>query len=196
MPGSMQKKWAGYTTDVHAAIYVLDAGANEEQWEKSVAAYRKFDDECAKFIDGKPLLVVANKQDLEGARSANQVTEVLGLADRPHCEVLEVTAHPKRHSTGDVDERAERGLMFVVDAIKERYEELRERVAKDEKEREEEAARAKVEREKRVFCTILREKAWCDRGTSISLAMSLFSIALVTISDKWTVKCNSPFLFT
>ena len=39
MPGSMPGKWAGYTTDVHAAVYVVDAAADEEQWDKSVAAY-------------------------------------------------------------------------------------------------------------------------------------------------------------
>ena len=172
MPGSMQKKWEGYTTDVHGAIYVVDAAADEAQWAKSVAAYKKFDAECAKFVDGKPMLVVANKQDLEGARGPEAVSEELGLAGREHTEVLGVTAHPKRHTTGEVDERAERGLMWVVDAIKGRYDELRERVVKDEANREAEEFKAKLEREKRVFCTILRNKAFPEEGEPVE-CMSL-----------------------
>ena len=95
----------------------------------------------------------------------DEVKAALQLGDRPYCAVQAVTGHPKRHSAeGEVDERAEEALLWTVDSIKSRFEELKERVTRDEAVREARELQSRIDKEKRVFCNILRLKAFPEEG--------------------------------
>ena len=68
--------WHSYYADVHACIFVVDAAA-PERFAEAAALLR----EAAKHeaIAGKPLLVLANKQDLPQAASAAEIADALRL---------------------------------------------------------------------------------------------------------------------
>nr|QXF29025.1 Arl13 [Vischeria sp. CAUP Q 202] len=62
--------WASYYHDVHGVIFVIDA-ADHERWLESLDLLNTA--MCHKYLAGKPLLVMVNKQDMRGAKSADMV---------------------------------------------------------------------------------------------------------------------------
>ena len=67
-----------YYAEVYGAIFVVDAADGTRIEEARNALHEAFSD-CR--IQGKPLLVFANKQDKEGAMPASEVVEKLGLTE-------------------------------------------------------------------------------------------------------------------
>lgn len=71
--------WPHYYHDVHGVIYVVDSTDEKSLQETS----RVFGDLIGhKYINGKPLLVMANKQDVAGAKSCDHVVETLHVSSR------------------------------------------------------------------------------------------------------------------
>lgn len=107
-PG-LRSIWDKYFNETHAVMFVLDA-ANSERFEEAKSALDK-------VLGGRelveaPLLVLANKQDVEGAADLQEMTEVLGLGklnSRP-CIVQAVSAYTGQ---GLVD-----GLKWLIEAVK------------------------------------------------------------------------------
>ena len=70
--------WIHYLEDSAAVIYVVDAADTDKFEEIADLIRRNSEYPCMKF---KPVLVLANKQDLEDAFSAEDVEQKLGLSD-------------------------------------------------------------------------------------------------------------------
>ena len=70
--------WRSYTRCTDGIIFVLDSSEEDKFDEAKVELFRTM-----KYQDNSniPLLVLANKQDLQSARSADEVEEALGLKD-------------------------------------------------------------------------------------------------------------------
>ncbi|KAF2366565.1 Small GTP-binding protein domain [Trinorchestia longiramus] len=107
----LQSLWEKYYAECHAVIYVVDS-ADRERMDESKEVFDRMI--CSNNLQGIPLLVLANKQDIPecmGVREVrpvfNQSAELIGRRD---CMVMPVSA-----LTGaGVDE----GLSWLVDCIK------------------------------------------------------------------------------
>lgn len=189
LPGGWTSKWETYLTEVHGVVYVVDSAAEEADFAAAVDAFKgPVMEDNARVVSGKPLLVLANKQDegADKARSGAAVAKALDLAalcgakggdvlagdsdDVVHGAGWRVEAcscHPMKNNPGGeskFDTRIEKGLEWLLESIVDEYEALESRVKIDaaaaERKREEE----KLERKKRVMCKVLREKAFPSDG--------------------------------
>lgn len=186
LPGGWQSKWAGYLGEVHAVVFVVDAAADEAQFEVAKQAFRvavglsdggegdsSGDDDgaakaCARVVSGKPVLVLCNKQDLPGARSTDDVAAAFfeGGGDKhPNMRALECSCHPLRAPGEEFDARLEQGLEKLLSETAQRFEELDARVQSDQARADEARAAEKVERHRRVMTKVLAEKAFPPEGT-------------------------------
>lgn len=68
----LRRIWEKYYDDSHAIIYVVDA-ATRDRFEESRAALEKVLE--SRLLYGAPLLLMANKQDLQGAADAQEMGE-------------------------------------------------------------------------------------------------------------------------
>eukprot|EP00897_Mesotaenium_endlicherianum_P005169 jgi/Mesen1/4680/ME000241S03717 len=101
--------WEKYYEEAHAVLYVVDA-AGQNRFEDAKTALEK----VLRHADltGAPVLVFANKQDLAGAITGDELLkqfELEGLQDRPHM-VKAVSAYD---GSGVRD-----GVLWLVEAMK------------------------------------------------------------------------------
>lgn len=84
--------WDKYYSEAHAIVYVVDA-ANRSRFEESRAALDRMLEH--RELSGAPLLIMANKQDLDGAASSQEVGEVFGVErlEGRQFKVLPVSAY-------------------------------------------------------------------------------------------------------
>lgn len=84
--------WDKYYAESHAIIYVVDA-ASRSRFEESKAALDRV--LASRELLGAPLLVMANKQDLEGAAGAQEVADAFALSrvENRQSKVLPVCAY-------------------------------------------------------------------------------------------------------
>ncbi|KAF4533398.1 hypothetical protein B566_EDAN003691 [Ephemera danica] len=75
---SIRGIWNKYFTDVHGVIFVVDASAVDRFGECSEELERLLQHEK---LAGKPVLLLANKQDLPGAMDELDLVEELGIED-------------------------------------------------------------------------------------------------------------------
>lgn len=69
--------WSEYYHDVHAVLYVFDASLKGADLEDSIALFQST--MMNPSLKDKPLLIVANKQDMKGALTAAQLSAFLDL---------------------------------------------------------------------------------------------------------------------
>ncbi|KAG2439682.1 hypothetical protein HYH02_010563 [Chlamydomonas schloesseri] len=86
--------WDKYYSEAHAVVYVVDA-ANRNRFDESRAALDRVLEN--RELVGAPLLIMANKQDLEGAANAQEVGQIFeverGHAQGRQFKVLQVSAY-------------------------------------------------------------------------------------------------------
>ncbi|KAF3792645.1 ADP-ribosylation factor-related protein 1 [Nymphaea thermarum] len=70
--------WEKYYEEAHAIIYVIDA-ACQQRFEDSKSALEKV--LRHEDLEGAPLLILANKQDIDGAVSADELARYLDLKE-------------------------------------------------------------------------------------------------------------------
>ena len=148
--------WKEYTAEVHACMFVVDAADPSRFDEAREVLHATLADE---FMKRKPLLVFANKQDLDGAASSAALAEALGLATiadvRFH--VVECSAKSGTGEEGAVDPNIAKGLQWLLGAVDSDFRKLNQRVEaegaamreKQEREKEERRKRAAAAREER-----------------------------------------------
>jgi GTPase SAR1 family protein len=76
--------WPGFYTKADAIIYVVDAADQQRYGEASKDVHALMNDD---LLDDKPILVLANKQDLFAAQSGAQVMKALELEGSNPCWV-------------------------------------------------------------------------------------------------------------
>lgn len=132
--------WVHYFHDCHGVIYVVDAAGSPAEVENSLKVLQDVLDHP--YVQGKPVLILANKKDLPGSRGEAVVpTEVLrqltekGVAHR-------VVATCGIREDGDVDDAVE----WLLEMVAQDYEALAARVKRDCELVKEEKARRRAER--------------------------------------------------
>ncbi|XP_059469114.1 ADP-ribosylation factor-like protein 13B [Neocloeon triangulifer] len=153
--------WDKYFADVHGVIYVVDA-SQIDRLEESKAELEKLISH--EKIKGKPVLLLANKQDLPGA------LDELDLVDRLNLEYL-VNAY-KCPTTVETcaailspDPAVQSGFNWLVDAIIKDFTVLDSRVSADVAAQQAEQARLRLERQERVE-KLRRERGAAEEDTA------------------------------
>ncbi|KXZ47991.1 hypothetical protein GPECTOR_31g354 [Gonium pectorale] len=111
--------WDKYYSEAHAIVYVVDS-ANRTRFDESKAALDRMLEN--RELGGAPLLIMANKQDLEGAATSQEVGEVFGISrlEGRQFKVLPVSAY-----TG---QGLKDGVEWLVETVKRTHRALRLRV--------------------------------------------------------------------
>lgn len=156
----LQNIWKNYYSETSGSIFVVDASAHSrlEEAKEVLAGIAEHEK-----MRGKPLLILANKQDSEEALSEDQVGHRLDLDQLlgGHRNLsLVVKCAALRHAGGDrADPAIRRGVKWLLKQIGQDYGRIRERVnadvavqrameAQKRKERSERVRKIKEERER------------------------------------------------
>eukprot|EP00968_Pinguiococcus_pyrenoidosus_P013310 scaffold1213_cov256-Pinguiococcus_pyrenoidosus.AAC.3 len=160
--------WANYYHDVHACVFVLDGAAEPEAFTESLRQLKR----CMNhhFLKFKPVLILANKEDLPEARSSNvirrQLHSAVGVQEGPLVRIFDCVAFPPlADADGAADPRLQEGIGWLMETVADRSRDLFQRVAQDKLKIAEEQKIAQKERERRVFSRTLR-KAFPEAGQS------------------------------
>ena len=148
---------------VHGIIYVVDAAAQDRFEESKETLISTLESEG---IAGKPVLVFANKQDLDGAASGPELTKVLGLLERKDCSHRVSPCIAKPPEGQPVDKRISQSLDWLLNAIDKDYAKLNDRVVTEKAERdrkEKERREAQRKRAEESKAQRLREQAEAER---------------------------------
>ncbi|XP_014244409.1 ADP-ribosylation factor-like protein 13B isoform X2 [Cimex lectularius] len=162
--------WNSYFHDVHGVIFVVDASDRSRLEESRSILESLLRDEK---LSGKPVLVLANKQDKPDALDEIDIVEMLKLeplVNQQKCPTLvEIcTAFPiyLTSRTQQLDQRLLRGYRWLVKQIIHNYMLLNNRVEADMKE---EMERMAILREK------LRQKQEAEKNSESNIQMVLKS---------------------
>lgn len=144
---NIRSVWKKYLAEVHGVVFIVDA-ADPQRFEEAKQALT--DTLTSDYLKDKPLLIMANKQDLATAVSAPEVAKSLGLADIVHNRYNILPCTAKTPAGQPVDTRVGEGMKWLISSIDSIYNKLNPRVQQEaETVRAEEAARKK-EREERM----------------------------------------------
>merc|ERR1711907_398338 len=144
--------WEQYYQDIHAAIFVVDASADESTQKETIEVFSTFSKHEA--IVNKPMLVFSNKQDVDGAISSDDVLGLLGVQNSDSLKCFEsISVTPKNTPENEefTDPRIEKGLEWLLTFVQSQFDHLDARVKADMLKKEEEEKRKRLERERRVL---------------------------------------------
>lgn len=149
--------WGRYYAEVHGVVYVVDA-ADTDRIEEAAACLA--DSLKDPHLDGKPLLVLANKQDLPSAMAEADAAQALGLAsgstmagelgERAFNIVGCTALYELSEEGGRADPRLRRALRWLLGAIGSDWTQLAPRVKSDVVAQKEKDAKELAERKARV----------------------------------------------
>lgn len=144
--------WEQYYHDLHAAIFVVDASADEAAKKETAEVFSAFSKHEA--VVNKPMLLFSNKQDIDGAMTKDAVLELLGLQGSESLKCYE-SASVKPSSVAQdeefVDSRIEEGLEWLLTFVQSQFDQLDARVKAGMLIKEEEEKKKRLERERRVL---------------------------------------------
>ncbi|XP_068612334.1 ADP-ribosylation factor-like protein 13B isoform X2 [Brachionichthys hirsutus] len=154
--------WKNYYSESHGVVFVVDSGDARRIQETRDAMAEVLQHPR---IAGKPVLVLANKQDQEGALAEADIIESLSLEklvneNKCLCQIEPCSAilgYGKK-----LDKSIKKGLKWLLHNIAKDYEAIAERVQKDTDEqraREEQDKEARAERVRRIREEREREEA-------------------------------------
>ena len=121
--------WTQYFHDVHGAVFVVDSGDTHrlEEAKKELHAAA-----AHPMLEGKPLLILANKQDLASALTNDELSRRLDVAE------LSLSRHSVQPCVckpaafgGQVDERIWQGADWLIDSISADWGALSERMERE-----------------------------------------------------------------
>ena len=125
--------WEEYYHDVHGVIYVVDSTFNEDDRKKHVELYHQT--VKSPFLKLKPIIMLANKQDLPSAITGNELLQLVG---DNNLSVFECSAYVNVDNTKnlediviEVDSRLEKAVEYILGNIQSQYDNLNSRVTID-----------------------------------------------------------------
>nr|XP_004663363.2 ADP-ribosylation factor-like protein 13B isoform X1 [Jaculus jaculus] len=189
--------WKNYYAESYGVIFVVDS-SDEERMEET----KETMSEVLRHprISGKPILVLANKQDKEGALGEADVIECLSLEKLVNEHKCLCQIEPCSAVLGygkKIDKSIKKGLFWLLHIIAKDFDALSERIQKDtteqraleEQEKRERAERVRKIREEReqrqqeqTECDGTSDQAELDPGTVI--ANPFQPIAAVIIENE------------
>jgi len=123
----MRDIWVNYYGDVHGVIFMVDA-ADAARMGESAKTFKQI--MSHKLLSNKPVLLVGNKQDVDGAATSEALRSTFGVGALQNVVVSCFSAKAK--SEAEVDERLEPALECLLGVCKDRYDELQQPVTVSE----------------------------------------------------------------
>jgi ADP-ribosylation factor-like protein 13B len=139
--------WPRYFAEVYAAIFVVDAADGARLAEAKEALFSSLDDSR---LSGKPILILANKQDLPNAKPADEIALALGLDKVTKSSYRIIGGVAKSPEGAPMDSGVQKGMKWLTDQIANTYHEMTIRVARESAEQKELEKREADERRARV----------------------------------------------
>jgi small GTP-binding protein len=153
-----RKTQRNYFYDCHAVVYMIDCGATDEKWEDTVALMKET--VSSSYLNGKPFLVLANKQDSSNARGVGAVNSLvnneLQLAKQRPVQVMGCVCSPVENG-GKVDANLDKGLEWLIGRVREDYAALNQRVLDDYKSFQEQLAMEHFEKKKKLLGELIQD---------------------------------------
>jgi small GTP-binding protein len=127
---SIRRIWKTYFADLHGVIYVVDA-ADTARFEEARAVLAQAMADA--HLAGKPLLVLANKQDLPASAPPHAIALALGLTELKDVQynILGCTALCPAGGGQAPDAALGRGLSWLLGCIEAQYPQLQARVEQE-----------------------------------------------------------------
>ena len=137
----------------------MDAStSSEEEIKDNVSVFQSVLNHPS--ISAKPFLVIANKQDIPGASSGEALVDKLGMSStqlsNPAIKVVECSCVVPEYEgvplpDSCADGRIEEGMEWIIKVVQDTFELIDNRVKIDTKKKEEEEAKKRLEKERRVL---------------------------------------------
>ncbi len=147
--------WEQYYHDVHAVIYVVDLTEKDEtRLEECKKLFQASISHS--FITGKPLLVLGNKADKEGAMDISDLEALLDLSPiKAHNDNVQVTlssaAAQPSDAAAEADPRVEAMLENLIGVVQDNFVALNHRVVVDTEAKVKEDLKKRLARETKVL---------------------------------------------
>lgn len=183
--------WKNYYAESFGLVFVVDASDTDRLEDSKKILYET---EMHPSVAGKPLLVLGNKQDCEGALNENELRRLLELDELTEkykcpCEVFCCTAVLGKENK--VDRQIKKGFHWLLSEISKGYVNLSRRVEKDSAEqkkvRDEERER---KRERVRKAREAREKAEKEAAEKVNQLVEESDDGVVVRKDKKKKKRN------
>ncbi|CAF3439638.1 unnamed protein product [Rotaria sp. Silwood1] len=146
--------WRHYYDDAYGFVYVLDSSEENRLGENRDVLKKLLKEEKVK---GKPILILANKQDKPDALDKNAIVEDLKIErlvneNQILCRVELCTAKSLSRSGkhSKIDDSIRHGFDWLIKTVYDNYDSLHRRVEQDVERRNEAEQQAKRERQERV----------------------------------------------
>ncbi|CAF0828943.1 unnamed protein product [Rotaria sordida] len=151
---TFREAWRHYYDDAYGFVYVLDSSEESRLGENRDVLKKLLQEEKVK---GKPILILANKQDKPDALDKNAILEDLKIErlvneNQTLCrvELCTATALNRSGKNSKIDETIRHGFDWLIKVVYENYDTLHKRVEQDVKKRNEAEQKARRERQERV----------------------------------------------
>ncbi|CAI9717176.1 ADP-ribosylation factor 13B [Octopus vulgaris] len=125
--------WHNYLTEVFGIIFVIDS-SNQSRMEETKEVLTHVLE--SPFVIGKPLLVLANKQDQAGALDELDVCDILSLeslVNQSKCPCRVESCSASLGSGRKLDKNITKGIMWLCNIVDQQYDFYNERVVKEMK---------------------------------------------------------------
>lgn len=123
--------WKNYYADSHGIVFVVDASDEHRLEECKKILYET---EMQPRVAGKPLLILGNKQDCEGALNENELhrqLELDSLTDRYKCTCKVFCCTAVLGKGNKVDKQIKKGFRWLLSEISKDFENISRRVERD-----------------------------------------------------------------
>ncbi|XP_063204977.1 ADP-ribosylation factor-like protein 13B isoform X4 [Chroicocephalus ridibundus] len=157
--------WRNYYAESYGVIFVVDSSDIARMEETKQAMIEVLN---SPKISGKPVLVLANKQDREGALSEADVIESLSLEKLVNEHKCLCQIEPCSAVMGcgkKIDKSIKKGLFWLLHIIAKDFDALNERIQRDTTEQKAYEEQKKLERAERV--RRIREEREREEGRSV-----------------------------
>lgn len=135
--------WSSYFAEVYGVIYVIDS-TDIKRLPETIEVYKSLCDDS--YLSKKPILILANKQDTNGALDIEQVeAKLLANVSRQNTLITETSGIQQT-----LDKNIKNGLIWMMKYITDNYDELSEKVTADLASIDEQRKRDKILRAERI----------------------------------------------
>eukprot|EP00002_Diphylleia_rotans_P007328 TRINITY_DN1685_c0_g1_i6.p1 TRINITY_DN1685_c0_g1~~TRINITY_DN1685_c0_g1_i6.p1 ORF type:complete len:392 (+),score=83.44 TRINITY_DN1685_c0_g1_i6:130-1305(+) len=138
--------WQNYYAEVHGVIFVVDSAAADRLGDACTSLHKAL---TSPNLDGKPVLILANKQDLPQALKADEIAKQLKLHEIPNLS-YRILGCSALKTEGNLHMTVFQGTQWLVSTISSKYDQLSERVARESAEQKERERIEQEEKKKRV----------------------------------------------
>jgi len=185
--------WKNYYAEVYGIVFVVDASDINRLEESKEVLHRV---KSHNQVSGKPLLILANKQDIDGALNEEDVANQLdlnSLVQKHKCECQVFTCTAVLGQGRKVDKKIKKGFQWLLGTVSDNFGALSERVTKDVAEQKEEWAKELAAKRERVrIAREERERAEQEAAERAKQKEEESDDDVVVGKDKSSAKSTTP----